>query len=145
MFKTIVTIFIMFAVVGVASSQTEDVTLVFKRPHIPEMREMDTTKITVNGILVCAIDSDSSNTQTCSTKVNEGEIKIKISSWRGGDYDYAIDVSKNKTYTFAVYLRSIQSLNLIITAISEALATNKISELDDSNRSTYKVQLISIK
>ena len=131
--------------ISTSAMADESVTLIFKRPHISAMREMDKTKVTVNGSIVCDIDSDTAKIQTCETKVNEGEIKVTISSWRGSDYDYVIDVSKNKTYTFAVYLRSMQDYNLLCTAIGEALATSKVPELENYNRGTYKVQLISIK
>jgi hypothetical protein len=135
----------LLTVISVYAMADDNVTLIFKRPHMPAMREMDKTKITVNGNAVCDMDSDTFKLQTCTTKVSEGEINVRVSSWRGSDYDYVIDVSKNKTYTFVVYLRTMQAYNLLYTAIGEALATSKVPELEDYNRATYKVQLISIK
>jgi hypothetical protein len=128
-----------------ASAMADDnVNLIFKRPYFSDMRDIDKTKITINGNVVCDVNSDTVKIQTCATKVNEGEIKVKISTWRGSDYDYVIDVSKNKTYTFAVYMRSRQDYDLLCTTIGSSLAISKVPELENYNKATYKVQLISI-
>ena len=129
-----------------ASALADDsVTLIFKRPYFADMRDIDKTKITVNGNILCDINSDTVKIQTCVTKVNEGEVKVTISTWRGSEYDYVVDVLKNKTYTFAVYMRNRQDYDLLCTTIGSTLAISKVQELENYNKATYKVQLISIK
>lgn len=135
---------ILLTAASVSALADDSVTLIFKRPYFSDMRDIDKTKITVNGNILCDINSDTVKIQTCVTKVNEGEIKVTISTWRGSEYDYVIDVSKNKTYTFAVYMRSRQDYDLLCTTIGSALAISKVQELETYNKATYKVQLISI-
>jgi len=147
MSKFLFILFASFSYIGAANAQTEDVKLVFKRP-IPEFTnpQYHDARIEVNGIKVCVLELDS-NTKiaTCEYKVNAGEVKIKISSRFGDDYNYVIDLLIGKTYTLVVYPIISQSWDLNWSIISESLVTNKIPELPEYSRFTFKTRVISIK
>ena len=135
-------LFASFSFIGVANAQTEDVTLVFKRPFIGA-GDWHTSKISINGKEVCALDSDSDKIVSCTTRVRAGEIAIKVTSARGSDFNYVIDVVKGKTYTLVVYVRNMQSEDMIWSNMN--LIQNKVDESEDYNRMSFKTQVISIK
>jgi hypothetical protein len=148
--------FLIFWCVSTSSfSQLDDnVTLVFKRPWVGA-GDNHLSKISINGIAACTLDSESDYMVSCSHKVVAGETKIEITSIRGTPYQYIIDTQKGKTYTLVVYLRNVQTNDLIWSTIGSRLAKNKAPELPPEtiinefnpggySRMSFKTQVISI-
>jgi hypothetical protein len=106
MLKIFISILIFLSIGCFANAQSEDVTLIFKRPGA-DPNVIYTAKININGKDVCNLDSDRLLTLSCSYKVDAGEVSIKIGSRFRNDFEYLIDVQKNKTYTFIVYSGSL--------------------------------------
>jgi hypothetical protein len=124
-----------------AYAQTGDVTLVFKRPYIGA-GDSHISKISINGKEVCSFESTTDKIAICTTNVNAGELAIKVTSIRGSDFDYVIDVEKNKIYTLVVYIRNIQTNDLIYSQMN--LVKNKAKENEEFNNMSFKAQVISI-
>lgn len=130
---------------GIANAQTEDSTLVFKRPYL-YTGDFFEARIDVNGVRACTMDSEhGTKIVTCEHKVKAGEIAIKTSTSREGSYEYIIDVEKGKTYTLAVYKMNLQAWDLVFSTISETLIKNKAKPQPEYSQATFKVQVISIK
>lgn len=137
-------VLIAFLSIGtLANAQFEDVTLIFKRPFLG-LGDYYTARISVGEKEVCALDSDSEKIVSCLTKVNSGEISLKVSSSRGSEFNYVIDVLKNKTYTLIVYERNNQYMDIMWSNMS--IVKNKLKESDDYKRGIYsfKIQVISV-
>ena len=124
-----------------ANAQSEDVTLIFQRPWLGA-GDYYNARINNGGKEVCLIDSDSDKIVSCSTNVNAGEINIKVSNFRGSDFNYVIDVIKEKTYTLVIYDRNNHLIDIILNKMN--LVKNKVEESENFNRMSFKIQVISI-
>ena len=142
MLKIFISLLIFLSIGSFANAQSEDVILIFKKPFLG-LGDYYTARINIGDKEVCALDSDTNKTASCSTKVNAGEINIKISSFRGSDFNYVIDVIKDKTYTLVIYERNNQSMDIIWSHMN--LVKNKVEESEDFSRFSFKTQVISIK
>lgn len=146
MLKTLITLLALFSIGSLANAQSEDATLIFKRPYAGSSSrggDWHTAKISIGEKEICSLDSDFDKISSCFTNVNAGEIVIKVSSSRGSDFYYAIDVMKDKTYTFVVYVRNSQIEDMIWSNMN--LIKNKAPESENYNKISFKTQVISIK
>jgi hypothetical protein len=141
--KKFITLITFLSIGSFANAQSEDVTLIFKRPFLG-LGDYYTARINVGDKEVCALDSNSEKIVSCLTKVNSGEISIKVSSLRGSEFKYVIDVLKGKTYTLVIYERNNQYMDIMWSNIG--LVKNKVKESDDYKRGIYsfKIQVISV-
>jgi len=141
-------IFLLFllsiGIAGISNAQLDNsATLIFKRPWLGAGDYYE-SKIFINGVEACILETDNEKIVSCALKVTPGEVTIKLTSSRGSDYNYVIDINKNKIYTLIVYVRNIQTDDLIWTTMSKPLIKNKVVESDEYGKMSFKTQVISI-
>lgn len=142
--KTIlVALSLLFAPALVFAQADNEATLVFTRTW-EGAGDNYASRIFINGEESCVLDSDSDKIVSCTKKVKAGEVSIKVTSARGSDFLYVIDVQKSKTYTIVVYVRNLQTTDLIWSTMSKKLIKNKAPESQDYNRMSFKTQVIAI-
>jgi len=147
-------IFLLFllsiGIAGISNAQLDNsATLIFKRPWSGAgapwgASDYYESKIFINGVEACILETNSEKIVSCTLKVAPGEVTIKLTSSRGSDYNYVIDINKNKIYTLIVYVRNIQTDDLIWTTMSKPLIKNKVVESDEYGKMSFKTQVISI-
>lgn len=146
--KTLLTVVVFLLSISTVNAQSDDVTLVFKRPFANLLGDgFYDTKITVNGNDACVLNNSASKIQSCTYKVNAGEVRVVVSTSRGTDYENVFDAIKGKTYTLVVYMRNFQMIDMLWEEISSNIITNKAKEKESSdfNSFSYKALVISIK